>query len=231
MGALAGCAITPQHDWEARLRGNAIVLLGELHDNAEHHRERLAVLQRAFAAGWRPAIAMEQIDRERQTDIDRARQEKPRDVEHLISAIAKPAKAAPGANWNWGYYRPFIALALQYDVPLVAVNLSNADTGRIVREGYAAVFDADTLRRLRLDRPVLAAIQAAQEREIDVGHCNALPAKTLPAMARAQFARDAVMADIIAQHAARGVVLIAGNGHVRRDIGVPHWLSSELRAR
>ncbi|MEO6031952.1 MAG: ChaN family lipoprotein [Burkholderiaceae bacterium] len=44
-------------------------------------------------------------------------------------------------------------------------------------------------------------------------------------MARAQMARDAVMADQVRRHAGRGVVLLAGNGHVRRDLGVPRWLA------
>jgi hypothetical protein len=30
---------------------------------------------------------------------------------------------------------------------------------------------------------------------------------------------------------ARGVVLLAGNGHVRRDIGVPRWLGDGWRDR
>lgn len=228
---LGGCITQPvQHDWETRLRGNAIVLLGEVHDNAEHHRQRLDVLRRALASGWRPALAMEQLDRERQADIDRARTEQPRNAQHVIDTAALP-KGARGGSWNWDYYRPFIALALEYQLPLIAANLSNADISRVVREGYAAVFDAGTLRRLRLDQPVSPGMQTAQEREIDNGHCNVLPAKTLPAMARGQMARDAVMADTLAWHAAQGVILIAGNGHVRRDIGVPQWLSAELRAR
>lgn len=181
------------------------------------------MLRRAFAAGWRPAIAMEQFDRERQADIERARREQPRDARHVIN-LAAPAKGARGGNWNWDYYKPFVELALEYDVPLIAANLSNADTARVVREGYAAVFDAGTIQSLKLADAIPAALQTLQEREIDVGHCNALPAKTLPAMARGQFARDAVMASIVSGHAARGVVLIAGNGHVRRDIGVPYWL-------
>jgi uncharacterized iron-regulated protein len=45
------------------------------------------------------------------------------------------------------------------------------------------------------------------------------------------MARDAVMAHAIARNASRGVVLIAGNGHVRRDLGVPYWLDDALRAR
>ncbi len=230
----AGCVSTPPaSDWEARLQGDVIVLLGEQHDNAEHHRLRYGVLRRAFAAGWRPAIAMEQLDRERQGDIDRARAEKPGDARHVIDAATRVTAGAGTRKsaWNWDYYRPFVALALQYDVPLIGANLSTGDTSRVVREGIAAVFDPGTVRRLHLDRAVPSALQAAQEREIETGHCNVLPAKLLPAMARGQMARDAVMADSVAQHASRGVVLLAGNGHVRKDLGVPQWLAPTLRAR
>ena len=227
---LTACAVPPRHEWEARLRGDAVALLGEVHDNPAHHRQRLDVLRRAFASGWRPAIAMEQFDRERQPDIDRARAGRPRDAQHVIDLATAPRDAA-GGGWNWEHYRPFVALALEYEVPLIAANLSNADTGRLVRGGDAAVFDAGALRALGLDRPVEPELQAAQEREIDAGHCNALPAKLLPAMARGQMARDAVMASLLARHATQGVVLIAGNGHVRRDIGVPRWLPTALRAR
>ena len=206
------------------------MLLGEIHDNAEHHRQRLEVLRRSFAAGWRPAIAMEPFDRERQADIDRARREKPNDARHVINQ-ATPLKGVRSSNWNWDFYRPFVELALEYGVPLIAANLSNADTGRVVREGYAAVFDADSMAMLGLGIAISPEMQFAQEREIDNGHCNALPPSALPAMARGQFARDAVMASILGKHASHGVVLIAGNGHVRHDIGVPRWLSPAQRER
>jgi uncharacterized iron-regulated protein len=39
------------------------------------------------------------------------------------------------------------------------------------------------------------------------------------------------MAGFVRAHADGGVVLLAGNGHVRRDLGVPRWLSPELQAR
>lgn len=122
-------------------------------------------------------------------------------------------------------------LALEYDVPLIAVNLSRADANKVMREGFAVLFDAGQMRSLGLDQPVPDELQAAQEREIDNGHCNALPQSALPAMARTQLARDAVMAALAGRHAAQGVVLIAGNGHVRRDIGVPRWLSPAQRAK
>ncbi len=212
----------PGAGWEGRLRGDAVVLLGEVHDNAEQHRLRLAVLQRAIDAGWRPAIVMEQFDRERQPDIDRARSERPLDAVHVVDL-------AGGRGWNWDFYRPVVDLALRYHLPLIAGDLSNADTTKVVRGGVAEVFDAEAVVTLGLDRPIASDWQAAQEREIDAGHCHALPATLWPRMARAQFARDAVLAAALARHADQGAVLIAGNGHVRRDIGVPRWLALDPR--
>jgi uncharacterized iron-regulated protein len=48
-------------------------------------------------------------------------------------------------------------------------------------------------------------------------------------MARAQMARDIVLAHSLRPHLARGVVLLTGNGHVRKDIGVPFWLNADER--
>jgi len=47
----------------------------------------------------------------------------------------------------------------------------------------------------------------------------------------AQVARDQFMARSIEANAARGAVLLAGNGHVRSDVGVPRWLTPATRAR
>jgi len=231
LAALCGAVDTGSgpFPWEDRLRGDAIVLLGEVHDNPVQHRLRLEVLRRAFEAGWRPAIAMEQLDREHQGDIEQARMERPLDADYLIEkAATQHGKSISG--WNWEYYRPYVALALQYRVPLLAANLSRNDAQKIVELGYSAVFDDSLENRLGLDRQ-RPALQAAQENEIDVGHCHALPKELLPAMARTQLARDAVMAGVLHEHGAQGVVLLAGDGHARRDMGVPTWFDPTLLAR
>jgi uncharacterized iron-regulated protein len=214
--------------WETRLDGDAVVLLGEVHDHAPLQRLRLEVLRRALARGWRPAIAMEQLDRERQAAIDAARRNHPQDAQQLIAAAGG---GTPPRGWNWELYRPVIELALTYNLPLVAADLSNADAARIVHDGEGSVFDTGARAALGLDRPVGAAWYAALEREIDAGHCHALPPERLPAMVRAQLTRDAVLAAALRAHAEHGVVLIAGNGHVRRDIGVPRWLGEALAPR
>jgi uncharacterized iron-regulated protein len=223
---LAACAhpLAPP-DWAAQMSGARWVLMGEVHDSAEQHRLRAQALRQALRAGWRPALLMEQFDRERQPDIERARRERPADAAYLIAQAG-----GDKAGWHWDFYRPFVELALEFDLPLVAANLSRADAGRITRDGYEAVFDPAQQQALGLARPVDADLQAAQEREIDAGHCKALPPRLWPAMARAQFARDAVMASLLRQQGGRGAVLLAGNGHVRRDTGVPRWLTEGERA-
>jgi uncharacterized iron-regulated protein len=50
-------------------------------------------------------------------------------------------------------------------------------------------------------------------------------------MVRAQAARDVMFAKLMVQYAAGGAVLIAGNGHVRRDLGVYQWLPADVASR
>ena len=204
------------------MQGRRIVLLGEVHDNAAQHALRSAALRRLVVQGARPALAFEQFDRERQPDIERARRERPRDADYLI------AEAKGRGDWRWESYRPFVALALEYNLPIVAANLSRGDAMKVGIDGWSALFDSATRNELRLDAlPV--EFRRKHEEAIAIGHCNLLPADALPARARAQIARDIIMARSIRPYVERGVVLLAGNGHARRDIGVPFWLTADER--
>lgn len=199
-----------------------IVLLGEVHDNPEQHALRASALRLLIDRGQRPAIAFEQFDRERQADIDRARRERPRDVDYLI------AQAQGHPSWRWELYRPFVQLALDHDLPIVAANLSRADAMKVGTGGYAALADAE-LRAAVTGRELPEGFTRQIERVIAAGHCDLLPASALPGMAQAQMARDAALAGALVPWAARGVVLLTGNGHARKDVGVPFWLPPRER--
>ena len=202
------------------MQGHRIVLLGEVHDNAVQHALRAAALRQWVVRGARPAIAFEQFDRARQPDIERARRERPADADYLI------AQAKGSGDWRWESYRRFVALALEYDLPIVAANLSRGEAMRVANNGWPALFDPATRAALRLDA-LPTDFRRKHEDAIAIGHCNQLPADALPALSRAQMARDIVMAQSIRPYADRGVVLLAGNGHVRRDVGVPFWLPAD----
>jgi len=231
--SLPARANTPRDDFgdqalAQEMARRPVVLLGEVHDNAAQHATRAAALRRLIAGGARPAIAFEQFDRERQADIDRARRETPPAGRTLAEHVIEQARPARG--WDWSLYRPFVQLALDHDLPIVAANLSRGDAMRVAMQGFDAVFDDATRARFGLDAlppPVLEA----HERAIDEGHCSRLPAEALPAMARAQIARDLALAQSIRPHFARGVVLLTGNGHARNDIGIPFFLDEGERVQ
>ena len=194
-----------------------VLLLGEVHDNAQGHKLRYELLRQRVEAGWQPAIVMEQFDRENQDLLDKA-QKKCLDAQCVI-------QVAGGARWDWQLYYPVIQLALTHNLPLIAGNLSRADASRVVRDGVKSSFDAKSVQDYKLDQPLPAAIRSAQQQEIVTGHCNMLPEMMVGGMVDAQVARDIWMAKLIREQRPRDVVLIAGNGHVRKDIGVGYWLN------
>lgn len=202
-----------------RLQNAHFVLLGEVHDNSNHHRLRRDLIAGLISAGRRPAIAMEQFDREHQPAIDRSIAAAPRDAERLRSA-----GSFNDQGWDWPDYVPIIQLALDSALPLLAANLSREQAFSIATSSAVAILGEQSTKALGLDKPLPATAQQKLERAIDEGHCGKAPAKILPGMLAAQRARDAVMAQIVMQQRERGVVLIAGNGHVRRDFGVPLYL-------
>jgi uncharacterized iron-regulated protein len=220
---LAACAAaTPPGDAVvlARAMGSQpIVLLGEVHDNASQHALRAQALEGLLAGGARPALLMEQFDREHQGDLDRALARPGVTPDEVIAAGAPGDPAMQG--WSWPFYRPYIALAIRYRLPIVAANVSREDTRRVFKEGLPA---------LGFDPTVPADIQSAQARAILDGHCGMIDEATAGRMVGSQVARDQFMARMVEANAARGVVLLAGDGHVRRDVGVPRWLAPSTRA-
>jgi hypothetical protein len=82
---------------------------------------------------------------------------------------------------------------------------------------------AEESARLGLDSELPAPLVEALSRELVDSHCGALPPQAIGGMAVAQRYRDAHQADAALAAAARhgSAILLAGNGHVRTDRGVP----------
>lgn len=205
VAVLSACATQPK-----------IVLLGEIHDHALGHQARLAWLQQALDDGWRPALALEQFDIEHQALLTQAQAQCADDMDCIV-------QTAKGSTfWPWPYYYPVLQLAKQYQLPLIAANLSRTDAAGLMRDADAIPANMPWLAQYlaTVDDAWLQAMAV----EVRQAHCNKLPEPMVAGMARAQLARDAVMAHVLKQHQSGGVVLLAGNGHVRRDLGVPRWL-------
>ena len=204
-----------------RLAGARYVLLGEKHDNPDHHQIQAALVRAMLASGRRPAIAFEQLTADQAPALAR----------HLASAPRDAAGLAEAVNWkrsgwpDFALYQPIVEAALNAGVPLVAGNLGTA-TIRSVARGEPGAVPPELSARYGLDHPLAPAAQARLTAEILDAHCGHLPAARVDSMVLAQRARDATLADSLVRADADGGVLIAGVGHVRADHGVPLYLAA-----
>lgn len=187
-----------------------VVIVGEVHDNPHHHAN-----QAAAVAALRPAaLVFEMLTPEQAARIT---PELRGDPTALGVALEWEASGWP----DFAMYHPIFAAA-------PGARVYGAAFARdIVRDametGAPAAFGAEA-PRYGLDRPLPAGEQAAQEAEHAEAHCDALPAEMLPGMVAAQRLRDAGLARAaLAALAETGgpVAVITGNGHARRDRGMP----------
>ena len=205
-----------------RLRQGRFVLLGEKHDNPDHHRLQARLLHALIAAGRRPAVGFEMFTIDDAPAIAQQLAAHPDDAVGLAEAVNWQ-----GSGWpDWAMYQPIAEAALQARLPIVATNLSPAMVRSLGQSGAEAL-DATLAARLGLDRPLAADTQTAMADEIREAHCGHTAEQQINAMILVQRARDAQMAERLATAGKQdGAVLIAGAGHVRRDYGIPAYLSS-----
>ena len=202
-----------------RLSAADFVLLGEHHDNIDHHRLQAWALEQIIASGRRPRVAFEMVAPEQEPALRRHLVEHPGQADGLETALDWP-----NSHWpDWANYRPLFAAALAAGMDIRPANLPIA----VVRSlaGQQAMPPA-TLALYRLDQPPDSATATAMADEIRDSHCGQLPERMVPQMVDAQRARDAAMALAVTSNTPAGAVLIAGAGHVRTDRGVPAQIAA-----
>jgi uncharacterized iron-regulated protein len=201
------------------------VLLGEKHDNPDHHRLQAWMIDALLARGRRPAIAMEMLDAEQAPALAEYAKQHPHDASGLGAAIGWKERGWP----DWPMYAPIAEAALRAGSPLVPADLTRAERRAAGRDGVAGF--AEPLRTRLQRAPAFDAQQSASlAQELKDSHCGQVPDEALLRMANVQWARDAHMAAAMLDSAS-GAVLIAGAGHVRRDRGVPWHLTHAAPAR
>jgi len=213
-----------------------IVLIGEQHDNAEHHRLQAWIVGELAKRGRPVAVAFEMIDESQRGALDG----------FLTSwrqadGVGDAARLGGLLDWeasgwsDWALYQPIADAALAQPnppaVPILPANLPLAQVRDIARGGLDTPgLDAALAERLREAQTRDAAILAVHATDIRDSHCGMLPERLLDTFALAQYARDDAMARSLrtAHLSGARVVLIAGNGHARRDVGVPLHLARLL---
>ena len=190
-----------------------VVILGEVHDNPAHHAAQATRVTEVQPK----AIVFEMLTAEQAA---RVTPELRADAAALEAALGWAESGWP----DFSMYYPIFAAA-----PAAAIygaQVPREAARAALSEGPAASFGAEAAR-YGLDRDLPPEEQAARETLQKEAHCNALPPEMLPGMVAIQRLRDAVLAraTMEALEATGGPVAgITGNGHARRDWGVPAYL-------
>ncbi len=204
-----------ESELDSAASGARYLLLGEKHDNPDHHDLQLRLLEKALSSGSVGRVVFEMLDSDSDTSLASLYEQGFDNHDQIKDFLSWDEE-----GWDWEFYGPLISAAYSKEVPIRAGNISSAEVGRVYGADsseflyLADVLDADTMNQLNMD--------------IDQSHCGMLPESQFPSMVRVQQVRDYEMAASMLQNSANEkTVLIAGNYHVRQDLGVPNYLLAQ----
>lgn len=190
-----------------------VVLLGETHDNGIQHARQAE----ALAALAPSAVIFEMLS--------------PEQAEIVNTSGLSGAELGEALDWvhsgwpDFALYQPvFDALG---EARAYGMAVPRAALGPLFEDGPVAAFGEEAAR-FGLDQPLSEDEQTTREAEQLEAHCNALPEDLLPTMVAAQRFRDAAFARSVLQaleDTGGPVAVIVGNGHVRKDWGMPVYLA------
>jgi uncharacterized iron-regulated protein len=217
----------------SRMARQEVVLLGEQHDEEDHHRWQVQTLAALHASRPEMVIGFEAFPRRVQPALDRW-------VAGEITVKEFLAQAQWSEVWDMPaeLYLPLFQFARINRIPMLALNVERSLTKAITEQGWDAVPEA---RREGVGRPATPApayldvlFEVYREHQGRRGK-EAAKAKRGDAAFRyfveSQTTWDRAMAEALARALAVPagakpplVVGIMGSGHIRHGHGVPHQL-------
>ncbi|MBD3648451.1 MAG: ChaN family lipoprotein [Pseudomonadales bacterium] len=190
------------------------LLLGEIHDNAVHHRIQEEIVRHLATLDRSVSISFEMIDLTQGKDIASG------DLDSAEALIDYLSSTQSG----WGYRRHYagvIEAAFDAGFPILPANLERSKLMEMAR----GEVEINPMVRELLDRVALTEHDLEHiTDEIAEAHCGYLVESMVPPMVAAQRFRDAIMASSLLESDAQTRVLIAGTGHTRDDRGVPRFV-------
>jgi uncharacterized iron-regulated protein len=203
-----------------------LVLLGEKHDNADHHLLQARVIAELVRRGRRPAVVMEMLGPEKEKPLADYRKAHPHDALGLGPALAWEKSGWP----DYALYAPVLRAAFDAGLLVLPGDASKRRILAVSAHGLD-VLPPEERHRLALDLLLPEATRTELLAELAESHCGLMPPAAVQRMLSVERLRDATLADALlrAAHGSDGAgsaVLIAGHGHVRRDWAVPWYLAA-----
>ena len=203
-----------------QLAGAGYILLGEVHDNISHHRNQAQVIDYLATMHRSTSVAFEMIDDSQGKFI--------RDRQIFSAGELIGLLNHVDTGWDYeNYYRPVFESVIHADFRIYPANIDRNRLMDIVMQ-HGTVVPDETSRILSIT-PLTPELELAMEKDIIESHCDMLDTEQALPMVQAQRIRDATMASSLLSSKSDLRVLIAGNGHVRHDSGVPKYILAQDR--
>lgn len=206
---------------EKQIAKARFVLLGETHTNRDHHRLQAHFLDVfAQAATKPPRLVVEMVPEGLIDKLDTYRQQHRDDTKNLGTVLQWKKR-----GWgDWTAYQPIFDVAYKHRLEIFAGNLDTGLVRKLARKGVS-VLSSTRVKELALDVPYTAAQKTIMTDLLFTSHCELMPKEHLAPMLKVQAARDGKMASAMLTGKGRQkAALIAGNGHIRKDLAVPRLL-------
>jgi uncharacterized iron-regulated protein len=200
-----GRTLTPQQLVE-HLASAPRVMVGEQHDNPDHHALQLWLLRELARQRPQGSLLMEMLNPDQQAKVEAAQT-----ATRAGQPPADPYQALSWQDsWDWSVYGALVTYTLRQPYPLLSANLDRTQIMQIYQQRPTLTGQASTTEQ----------VQATLLEDIRQSHCGMLPDTQMPAMLAVQQQRDRHMAERLLA-APTPALLLAGAFHVRKDLGVP----------
>jgi len=200
--------------------GAEYVLIGEKHDNLDHHRIERWLIEE-LASSHR-GLVFEMLDESQRTGA--ATLSGADSAELVRRKLGWPEK-----GWDFALYGPLIMAGLRHGMEIGVGNPSRAEIMDIYGRGEPAL---SANPRFASAATIGTEVSSHLLDEIFESHCRAQPRDELGPMVHVQAAKDASMAHALLAYPR--AVLISGGGHADKVSGVPthlHRLAPAARVR
>jgi aminopeptidase N len=196
-----------------------VIYAGETHTNYGNHLLQLQILQALHTRDIPLIIGLEMFPRSSQQALD----------DYTRGKINEPEFIKASTYFDvWGYdyrlYRDILQYARAHQIPLIALNLDKKITSRVFAEGATDGLTAEQQSQIAGERDLdlpgyrqrLAAVYGQHDSPHGSGFSGFLQAQ---ALWDETMAESVVLA--LQQYPAHRMLVLAGNGHVVKDSGIP----------
>lgn len=192
-----------------------LIYIGEKHDEHSHHANQLAMIKLLHEKYGKTAIGMEMFQRPFQKVLDDY-------IEGVIDERTMLEKTEYYKRWRYDYhlYKPILTYARENGIRIIALNAPAEATKKTAMEGLGTLNEEErysTASEIDYSNP---AYREDLKSIFDMHPSRQVFENFL----EAQLLWDETMAEAVAEYIKNNdgvMVVLAGNGHIRRGYGIP----------